>query len=556
LASNTHFGINSFGGINTDFNISVDNTGGGQLQSWNQNFTPTVNSNDSWILHNLNTQIDMSSGLDWSPNATALTQLNQGIFIVGQGGLGTINFHQSNVQVGNGTDPAAVGFLNYYLAFSNIQNNAVVSNGMNGYGFQPSFQTGSALGSGAPISAFYDGAGIQVPAYSYTSFSANPGIFQISNNYNYNAFTSSPNITTLQGNAGAYGFGFYPNITTTGANSNIAIISSNANITTMGANGSYNASLIAGHIGTAHGNIGGYTFNPQIDAGDANLTSLNISPHGSAVLPQVQGATIDLNQIGIVANQQKLGLSVNDGAVNIASNIDTSQFMPAGEWQHNLIGGSFHIASGFPITNGSFGFGNNMGPSVKFDDDMGADFTGIGIGYSVNGLAGLLAGSSGKTMDTLNYMLLGAGIDASSTGGTVTNLSFVNAVGLLPEGGSINVTNLAAFKSGSILCLLATNCWGVKIESTGADNWFAKDVVIGGSTGKPVQTTNALDVTGPAQFSDLIQLPVQASGTTPTCAAVSDDGKVALTNTHIMCVCNGNTPGWFQASDGITACSF
>lgn len=54
---------------------------------------------------------------------------------------------------------------------------------------------------------------------------------------------------------------------------------------------------------------------------------------------------------------------------------------------------------------------------------------------------------------------------------------------------------------------------------------------------------------------NIVQLPVQASGVTPTCAAAADDGKMAVTNTHKLCLCNGATPGWFDTT-GLVACTF
>ena len=47
---------------------------------------------------------------------------------------------------------------------------------------------------------------------------------------------------------------------------------------------------------------------------------------------------------------------------------------------------------------------------------------------------------------------------------------------------------------------------------------------------------------------NIFQLPVSASGITPTCAAAADSGKLALTSAFLLCVCNGATPAWVTAS--------
>lgn len=54
-------------------------------------------------------------------------------------------------------------------------------------------------------------------------------------------------------------------------------------------------------------------------------------------------------------------------------------------------------------------------------------------------------------------------------------------------------------------------------------------------------------------FSDLLQIGVRSAGSTPTCAA-ADDGSLALTNGHVLCVCNGSS--WVQPIVGLAACTF
>ena len=51
-------------------------------------------------------------------------------------------------------------------------------------------------------------------------------------------------------------------------------------------------------------------------------------------------------------------------------------------------------------------------------------------------------------------------------------------------------------------------------------------------------------------ITSMLNIPVQALSSTPTCA----DGNISLTNAHILCVCSGST--WVKVSDGITGCTF
>jgi hypothetical protein len=73
----------------------------------------------------------------------------------------------------------------------------------------------------------------------------------------------------------------------------------------------------------------------------------------------------------------------------------------------------------------------------------------------------------------------------------------------------------------------------------------------------PLETeTIGTQVVSQLTIKSILQLPKQASGVTPTCAAAVDDGKVAITSAHVLCICNGSTPGWFDVATGLSACTF
>lgn len=76
------------------------------------------------------------------------------------------------------------------------------------------------------------------------------------------------------------------------------------------------------------------------------------------------------------------------------------------------------------------------------------------------------------------------------------------------------------------------------------------------STGIGIGTTNPvgdLDV----NITGVLRLKKQASGAAPTigCSTIND-GAVALTNTYVLCVCNGPASTWYRASDGTTNCTW
>lgn len=244
--------------------------------------------------------------------------------------------------------------------------------------------------------------------------------------------------------------------------------------------------------------------------GTNDYRGLLIQPGAFTAGSSAEGITVNVSSVVMSGSQQAVSLNASGGGSSINSALDTTIFVPAGEWQHNLIGGQFHIASGFPVSS-AFGFGNNLGVTLFAEDNMAAE--GTGLGYSINGLVNQTAIVSGKTVDTVNWMLAGAGIPPQSTGGTITNASMFRAAGLLASGGTITITNFYGFKvDASFNNIGAPSAWGMWVGDTTVDNWFAKDVVIGGSTGKPTGS-DQLDVTGSALVTKAATDNVAVAGT-------------------------------------------
>ena len=156
----------------------------------------------------------------------------------------------------------------------------------------------------------------------------------------------------------------------------------------------------------------------------------------------------------------------------------------------NQLGGTFWIDAGHPLLGGEFIFGNNIGHQIIIEDDMGPDVLGGVIGFSMNALVGQVAVANAKTIDTINFMLTGASVpDVSgqgiTDGGTISHLSCYRAIGLLPQGGNINITNMYAFRADPFLSAASpANTWGVFIEDTNAENYFGHSVNVGSATKK------------------------------------------------------------------------
>lgn len=273
------------------------------------------------------------------------------------------------------------------------------------------------------------------------------------------------------------------------------------------------------YYGTHSGNITGNSFGLDLSmTGDAtnkrllNLTSssgsvtdwrgIELSSGGSASSTAIG---INISMSGISSPNQKIGLSVNDGALSVTSPFDTSVINASpGFFSMNTLGGQYHIASGDPTTN-SLIIGNNLGVHLVAEDDMGPDAFLGNLGFIMNGFISQVVVADTKTVDAFNFMFAAGSVPTGvvpTDGGTITDLFFFRAVGLLPSGGNVVVNNAYGFRVDSLFSGsgFVTNAWGIYVEDTGADNWFAKNVVIGGATGQPTGAYE-LDVTGNAIIS-------------------------------------------------------
>lgn len=287
-----------------------------------------------------------------------------------------------------------------------------------------------------------------------------------------------------------------------GINFNLdADATSNVNAITIAQNnahtygGSYTGISMYNNSGTTiTSNMTGMVISDSSASDGKNGISINL---GGTTSSNVSG--ISVNVSGVTGfTQQPVGVDINGGALQVQSPYDTATLTPAGAFGNNSLGGQFHIASGHPVS-GAFGFGNNLGITLVAEDDMAADlFLGSdSLGFSVNGFVNQIAVASGKTVDTLNYMAAGGSFPAPSTGGTVTNLSMFRALGLLPGGGTLNIGKMYGFRADPTLCAASpTNCWGMWSGSTDADNYLAKNLIVGGTTGLPTNASVGVEIQG------------------------------------------------------------
>lgn len=310
----------------------------------------------------------------------------------------------------------------------------------------------------------------------------------------------------------AFGYG-------TSAPANYTAFFSGANYSGTGTNATY---FSAGGGWNVTGTITGFNFNSL--GNSVNLTGVNIAPQGNttnfkgiAVTPNGNstnfiGVTLNptgthtdmtgmvINLSGATSTNRKLGLSVEDGTVNAFANITTVPSYPALVDSGNIIRPVFKVDAGTPIT-GTDMIMSNLSGFMDIRDDMGT--SPLGLGAVSSGLVSQVAVQSGKTLSKATMCLGALAIEATSTGGTILDAQIFGALAS-NFGGSLTIDRLYGFRMEDGSSPNASKTWGISIEDTGAENYLAKSLKIGGSQTVVSDPTIALEVAGPKSF----RLPV------------------------------------------------
>lgn len=333
--------------------------------------------------------------------------------------------------------------------------------------------------------------------------------------------------------------GFFGNITTNNSFGS-TVATSITNYQEANFNANFNAN-------TTIGDYSGLIIRPNVSPGSSITNSVNMISLGiNATMPvggSAVGINVDMSNFQTTTANQKYTFQGNGGALQSNSPFDTSVLTPSIGFGNNSLGGSFTIAAGFPVA-GVFGFGNNLGITIDAQDDMSGDlFLGASsIGFSVNGFVNQVQVAATKTIDTLNYMFAGGSFPAGSTGGTITNLAMFRAIGLVNGGGTLNIINEIQFHGDAAVDGGApTNLWGLRIDSTNAENYMAKSLAIGTATMKVAALTTGIEIFGK-------DLRIDNGRSLPTYQTTD---AVAAYGTYSQSLSQYNTTGVYSLSAGV-----
>lgn len=272
------------------------------------------------------------------------------------------------------------------------------------------------------------------------------------------------------------------------------------------------------------------TVTNPITALNLNMTANNTGGVAGATAIDINMDNVNLSSAAIAAGGKKKAIGFG-GSIEGGNNYTVPGAVSF--FQNHYIGGTVGVASGDPIA--AFGFGTNLAQTIDFQDDWTAD--GGGLGFANVGFVGAIAGATGKTMYSWTGALGGAGNPSGA--GTVTNAKMFSAAGILPQGGSLSVTNMYGFEvNPNTFCAIGTNCWGF-FEDGGAENAVSK-LAIDTSNNKVFNSSTALEIGS-------VKALLNGRGTTTQKNALTAAAGMQFYDTTL------NELQWYNGSSWVTA---
>jgi hypothetical protein len=550
IETSASLSINAKTGLNNFTTPLVDSGGGFSLNNINTNLNATENS-PSTAVNVVNNQVNIdtdSDGFDFGTSGTAVNVVNNSISHIGESDTGSINFISQYANIGNNTDSITIEGLGYMFGFANINDNVTIDGWIQGYGFQPTVADGATFASGAYVNSFYDAANIATAVNSYTSYNASPIIDSVNNNSSYAGLNIYPTIDTFSGNAGFNGVSIGGNLGTfdtgffNGLNINPTVDMINY------ANGIYvsmdNVTVNAGSVATlviqdltistvnpgSFGNsvtfefTSGGTAGSEVVSGSAPTFQVQIES-GVSTATQVKAAldaygplisTITTAITGTASNAQVTQAATNmsggvdpgnkkaaylDGDVEITGALTFGGALSIGtlnafKSQAAINGGgtptSIHsLVSNVTVANSTtIANADTLGINTACLIDIGSNstvttsFTGISA-LALPAVANIGAGASVDRVAGATFALsLGTG----GVGGVIDTLDLCRAI-TIPNGVT-SVTKLTGYKMDLPFGSPGVTSWGF-YESPGVNNYFAGNLLIGGTAGSDDTVTNS-----------------------------------------------------------------
>jgi len=503
--------------------------------------------NDALNIRNVNVLLDNNnSGFAFGTAGTALRIEAVTVSHQQTGDVGEIVFKSVNSSIGNGTDPINVRGMSLSYGFGNFAANVNINGPLQGYGMQFNIDAAATISSLTNITAFYDGNNIGCASPNYTSASFSPTILSINNNTNCVGVNLNPNITTFTGNAGYIGLALSGTFGTFNSNGYYQGVNINPTITSARYAAGLNVSMdnVTPYAGVQSDLVEQditYTF---IAAGDNNAYTLEYTPGatagaevvtilGNAIEVQIETGVSTATQVKAAWDASQAATAINavitgtagdpqvvfgptnfangenpgrilaawlDGDVDITGSLTFGGALSIGKLsafasQAIVDGGgtpaSIHglvsnptVAASATIANGDT-LGINTAMLLTIGDN--ATVTTSLVGVAALALPAVVTMGAGSTIDQLSGATFALSMDGAAGGGTIANLDLCRSIAI--PNGITAVTRMSGYKFDLPFGDPGTTTWGF-YESPGVNNYFAGNLLIGGTAGSDDTVTN------------------------------------------------------------------
>jgi hypothetical protein len=437
--------INQVFGVDYNIPIAPNNTGGINVFPTTVQFTPTAPApNDGFSIHIDSIDFDLgSTGFPMS-TSSGIAIYNTSLSHQGTGDLGFVQSGNTNINIGNGTDPISVNGFQAYNYNGQINDNVTIVQALQGWAFGINVQSGATFAPGAYVAPFGDFANIQTAVGGYNSFNAGPTLSEIQNNSNYVGYQVNANIASFTGNAGYFGL------------------------------------VVGGNLGT-------------FDTGSYN--GIQVNPTVTSVV-NATGLYINMNNVTASGNKKAIDVtgdvSIN-GALSFSGSLTIGQLNSFSSFTLTP-----SVSPGQPTTNNSLvtqinGTANTIdadtlgiNTAALINIDPGVTITTSFIGIAALGLPAVANIGAGASVDNIAGALFALSLGGGT--GTIDNVYLCRALAI-PDG-TTTVNKLYGYAAQMPFGAVGTSNWGF-YESGYQQNFMEHALKIGGTPGSNDTPSNA-----------------------------------------------------------------
>lgn len=501
------------------------------------------------IIHNNEVEIDNAlAGFSFGDNGSASTIWNNFFRVEGTGDVGGLAFYNNNFSIGNGTDPVSVNGISYMYGFGEVKSGATMNGPMQGYGFQMNVLAGATMDqSNSYANAFYDSVNYAGECSFHTSFNSSPSIDTIPSSKNLTGFSFNPNVESISGSVN--GFSVSGNYGTFLSNSNFNGVNVNPNIddsryaaglnvsmdnvtpyagvqssivfqdltltfNQAGDNNSYTLEYIDGATaGSESVALLGNNVQITIEDGVSTATQIKSAIDGTTGI----NAAITVTISGVGSNPQTVAGPTNftggenpgrvmaaylDGDVEITGSLSFGGALSIGRLnafasQAMINGGgtpnSVHSLISNPTVadNTTISLADTIGVNTAMLLTIGSNstVTSAFLGAAALALPAVVNIGAGSSMDQVSGGTFAVSLDTGAgAGGVLDNLDLCRSLAL--PNGVTTVNTMSGYKFDLPFGNPATDAWGF-YESPGVNNYFAGNLLVGGTAGSDDKVTNS-----------------------------------------------------------------